>query len=304
MRFTPHSSLGIGIPLIRLAVGPVLPHSEVRVKGRVGAFARIWGRGAKDARPLLKLPQFVGQDSVIGCGVMRVRSGQLDILHLGDPPMTVHLRRSAQARRLSLRVSRLDGKISLTIPRRLPLKEARAFAQSKEPWLRKQLSAQSPVTQVAFGREIPVAGVLRRIEPAKVRAAKLEGEVLKVPADPERVGLRVAAFLKAQARVQLLGASDHYARRVGRRFSKLTLRDTRSRWGSCTSDGGLMYSWRLMMAPPAVLSYVAAHEVAHLVEMNHSADFWAVVADLDPGYETSRRWLRTEGTALHGYLFE
>ncbi|MGR3434759.1 MAG: M48 family metallopeptidase, partial [Shimia sp.] len=81
------------------------------------------------------------------------------------------------------------------------------------------------------------------------------------------------------------------------------LRDTRSRWGSCSAAGGLNYSWRLVMAPPEVLDYVAAHEVAHLAQMNHSPRFWAEVAGLMPGYEAPRGWLRRHGADLHRYRF-
>jgi predicted metal-dependent hydrolase len=91
---------------------------------------------------------------------------------------------------------------------------------------------------------------------------------------------------------------------LGRRFSRLSLRDTRSRWGSCSSRGGLSYSWRLILAPPDVLDYVAAHEVAHLAEMNHSPAFWALVARLCPGYQAPRGWLRREGAGLHRYRFD
>ena len=87
------------------------------------------------------------------------------------------------------------------------------------------------------------------------------------------------------------------------RLARITLRDTRSRWGSCSHEGALMYSWRLIMAPPAVLTYVAAHEVAHMLEMNHSDRFWAVVDQLYPGWEAQRRWLHTQGAALHALRF-
>ena len=91
---------------------------------------------------------------------------------------------------------------------------------------------------------------------------------------------------------------------LGRKVARLTLRDTRSRWGSCSHEGALMYSWRLIMAPPSVLRYVAAHECAHLVEMNHSPAFWAVVSRLYPGWQRERAWLHAEGAQLHGYRFE
>ena len=98
-------------------------------------------------------------------------------------------------------------------------------------------------------------------------------------------------------------ASDHYAAKIGRRVTRVTLRDTRSRWGSCTAEGALMYSWRLVMAPPEVLRYVAAHEVAHLVEMNHSHRFWAVVEGLYPDWQAQRAWLHRHGGALHSLRF-
>ena len=94
-----------------------------------------------------------------------------------------------------------------------------------------------------------------------------------------------------------------YAARLGKGYTRLTLRDTRSRWGSCTSDGGLMFSWRLIMAPPSVLDYVAAHEVAHLAQMNHSPAFWAEVTRIYGDFDPPRQWLRTHGADLHRYQF-
>jgi predicted metal-dependent hydrolase len=113
----------------------------------------------------------------------------------------------------------------------------------------------------------------------------------------------VAGVLKALARDRLTEASDRHAAALGRRYTRLTLRDTRSRWGSCSSAGALMYSWRLILAPPEVLDYVAAHEVAHLAQMNHSPAFWAEVARLCPSYPTHRTWLRRSGDTLHRYRF-
>ena len=135
------------------------------------------------------------------------------------------------------------------------------------------------------------------------RAARIEDDSLVLPGDPGRAGVRAVAYLKVLARDRLVAACDHHAGRLGHGFTKVSLRDTRSRWGSCTSDGGLMFSWRLIMAPPAVLDYVAAHEVAHLAQMNHSQAFWVVVDRLCPGYSAHRAWLREQGQSLHGYRF-
>ncbi len=116
-----------------------------------------------------------------------------------------------------------------------------------------------------------------RIVAAQGAASAPKTQTLIVPGREDTAAARVQAWLKTRARDRLAAASDHYAAQLGRPYTRLTLRDTRSRWGSCSAQGGLMYSWRLIMAPPDVLDYVAAHEVAHLAEMNHSPAFWAVV---------------------------
>ncbi|MFN3281027.1 MAG: M48 family metallopeptidase [Tabrizicola sp.] len=217
----------------------------------------------------------------------------------GDPPLEITLRRSARARRFSLRVSRLDGRVTLSMPARAREAEALRFAFDKAGWLRSILDGAASRTELAFGTTVPFEGRALTLTVAAVRAVRVDGDALLAPADPDRLGARVAAFLKLAARQRLQAACETHAGAIGRRFSRLTLRDPRSRWGSCTADGGLMFSWRLIMAPPAVLDYVAAHEVAHLVEMNHSPAFWAVVRRLMPGYEPHRRWLKREGAALH-----
>ncbi|MBK6468242.1 MAG: M48 family metallopeptidase [Rhodobacter sp.] len=224
---------------------------------------------------------------------------------LGNPPVEVHLRRSAQARRFSLRVSRLDGKVTLSLPARAREAEALAFLAEHEGWLRRTL-AKMPGAEgqpVAVGAEIPVEGRLLRLEPGPGRAIRAEDDRLLVPGDPAQAGVRVAAWLKALARDRLARASTHYAGQVGRPYTRLSLRDTRSRWGSCSHEGSLMYSWRLIMAPPSVLDYVAAHEVAHLVEMNHSDAYWAVVSRICPGWKRQRGWLHERGQDLHRWRF-
>lgn len=222
----------------------------------------------------------------------------------GPPPVDITLRRSARARRFSLRVSRLDGRVTLSLPPGAREAEAMAFARQQEAWIRRALADLPLTAPVALGALIAVEGRLLRLDAGPGRLIRVDGDSLLVPGNPAQAGVRAGAFLKHLARDRLTEASDRYAALIGRRYSRLTLRDTRSRWGSCTADGALMYSWRLVMAPPAVLDYVAAHEVAHLAEMNHSPAFWAVVARLVPGYAAHRRWLKQHGQALHGPRFE
>lgn len=221
----------------------------------------------------------------------------------GTPPVEITLRKTAQARRISLRISRLDGRVTLTCPLRTPDREALAFAQEKAEWLRHHLTAQALPEGVGIGSDLPFEGRMLRIASGGGRLVRAEGDLLLVPGDPDRAAARLAGFLKQAARDRLAAASDHYAARLGRGYARLSLRDTRSRWGSCTADGGLMYSWRLVLAPPEVLRYVAAHEVAHLAEMNHSDAFWSVVTRLYGDYRDPRRWLREKGGDLHRYRF-
>jgi predicted metal-dependent hydrolase len=224
----------------------------------------------------------------------------------GSPPVEVHLKRSARARRFSLRVSRLDGKVTLSMPLRAREGEALAFLKGHEGWLRDTLQAmpESALRPVGLGSVLPVEGRELLLASGTGRGIRLEGNSLLIPGDPSTAGARVAAWLKVLARDRLAKASTHYAALVGRRYTTLALRDTRSRWGSCSPDGRLMYSWRLIMAPPPVLNYVAAHEVAHLVELNHSAAYWAVVDRVYPGWQAQRAWLHQHGQTLHRLRFQ
>ena len=221
----------------------------------------------------------------------------------GHPPVEITLRRSARSRRFSLRVSRLDGRVTLSMPLRAREAEALRFAAEQEGWIRRTLAAMPQQTAVGLGSALPIEGRLVTLCPGEGRRLRLDGDSLFIPGEAAQAGVRAQAFLKLMARDRLAGACDRYAAQLGRGYRSLTLRDTRSRWGSCAHDGALMFSWRLIMAPPAVLNYVAAHEVAHLAEMNHSPAFWAVVGRLYPGWQRQRDWLRGEGQALHGYRF-
>lgn len=219
----------------------------------------------------------------------------------GAPPVALTLRRSGRARRISLRISQLDGRVTLTLPNGVPQAEALAFAQSKESWIRDHLKARVDDVVVDLGSALPIEGVMHRVVPIAGRRVVLSDTEIGVPDGP--VGPRLQSWLRAHARDRLAAASDQYAAALGEPYARITLRDTRSRWGSCSSQRALMYSWRLVLAPPEILQYVAAHEVAHLAEMNHSPAFWAVVEQLYGPYTKQRQWLRSEGNRLHGYRF-
>lgn len=223
----------------------------------------------------------------------------------GLPGVEVSLRRSARARRLSLRVGRIDGAVTLTIPARLPLREAQAFLAAQAGWVARALEARPTATPIGPGTRLPVEGRLLTLTPMPGRGApRIDEDRLILPGPPDRTAARTQAWLRTLARDRLAAACDAHAAALGRPYTALALRDTRSRWGSCTSSGRLMFNWRLILAPPQVLDYVAAHEVAHLARMDHSPAFWATVASLMPGYAAPRRWLKAEGQTLHAWRFE
>lgn len=232
----------------------------------------------------------------------RVKSQMGKVIHLGDPPIEVTIRRKKNARRLTLRLAS-DG-VFLTLPIRTPIAEAEAFALKQENWLREKLAKRPTVQTILETGCVPIFGQQHQIETGSGKVCKIVDGTLQVPGPETRQISKIMAFLKETARAQLTQASDKYAAAINMPYSKITLRDTRSRWGSCTSTGNLMYSWRLVMAPPEVLDYVAAHEVAHLKEMNHSPQYWSIVAGICPDYQIHRAWLRQNGAALHRIDFK
>ena len=221
----------------------------------------------------------------------------------GNPKITIILRRSKRAKRMSLRILRLKGIVTLSLPVSCQIREAEKFVFEKESWIRAHLADLPQSAEAAFGGMVLFQGELLTICRWQGRQVRKTGAKLLVPGSDGMVAARVKAFLKLQARQRLAEATDRYSAALGKSYGKLTLRDTTSRWGSCSTKGNINYSWRLIMAPAEVLNYVAAHEVAHLVQMNHSPQFWAVVEHLYPAYATYRAWLKDHGEELHSYQF-
>lgn len=226
------------------------------------------------------------------------------LISLGTPSVNVTIRRSTRARRLTLRVSQINLEAILTVPMRAKQSLIEAFLHRQESWLRAQIEKAPPRVFLAFGVSVPVEGeMLKLVERDRGPVARGPG-VLGVPAFSGPIGPKLRAYLKTLARERLALAAGHYADILDRSVSRLTLRDTRSRWGSCTSAGNLMFSWRLVMAPRFVLDYVAAHEACHLVHMDHSPEFWDAVRKIYGRFEAPRKWLRREGAGLHRYDFD
>ena len=219
--------------------------------------------------------------------------------------VAVALRRHPRARNYTLRVGTAKGAPVLTMPTRGSLAEAQAFLERHADWLESQIGKLPEVQPVADGATIPLRGVMHRIHHVPVARGTVtvgvfEGEpVIVVPGRPEHLRRRVVDFLKREARRDLERAALRHAMMLGVRIKAIRLRDQSSRWGSCTATGHLSFSWRLVMAPPFVLDYLAAHEVAHLQEMNHSPRFWHLVESVCPETRAARNWLNKEGPRLH-----
>jgi predicted metal-dependent hydrolase len=226
----------------------------------------------------------------------------------GSQIYSVRLRRHRRARRYTLRIHPSDREAILTMPPRGTLMEARAFAQRHGGWIAARLGRLPKAAPFQPGTVVPLRGAPHRIvHRPGVRGTvwtetRDDGErILCVAGGLEHIGRRIRDYLTREARADLQDAVQSYAQVLGVRVKRLSIRDQSSRWGSCTSAGSLSFSWRLILAPPFVLDYLAAHEVAHLVEMNHSERFWRVVAKACGHVERAKSWLDTHGNDLHRY---
>jgi predicted metal-dependent hydrolase len=226
----------------------------------------------------------------------------------GSQIFAIRLRRHRRARRYTLRIHPSDREAILTMPPRGTIADARDFAQRHGGWIAARLGRLPKAAPFQPGVIVPLRGVAHKI----VHRAGTRGTVwseirdsgeriLCVAGGIEHIDRRIHDFLKREARRDLQKASEVYAGQLGVKVKRISIRDQSSRWGSCTSAGSLSFSWRLILAPPYVLDYLAAHEVAHLVEMNHSLRFWKVVGRICHHTERAKTWLDVYGNDLHRY---
>lgn len=232
----------------------------------------------------------------------------IDVAHGGEN-YRVRIRRTAAAKRFTLRVRTANEDVVLTIPVRARFSDAKSFATRHVAWIGARMRRLPEKVAFAPGDRVPLRGVPHqiRLAPRQSREAgavsvappELEGEpILWVSGEAAFTPRRVQDFLLREARRDLAAAVARHAARLGVKVRRITLRDTSSRWGSCSASGGLNFSWRLILAPHFVLDYLAAHEVAHLVHMNHSDAFWSVVGRLSPDVEAAEAWLKAHGPGL------
>ncbi len=224
-------------------------------------------------------------------------------------PVPLTVRHMEQATRITLRIEPGGRALKMTVPYGLPEHELSAFLKRHKGWLENKLFDYPDDTRPVPGGTILIRGIPHRIvHTGKLRGLTEAGEengepILRVSGLEDHVGRRIADYLKKLARSELDRLVAHHAGLSGKRYKDVTLKDTRSRWGSCSTAGNLNFSWRIAMAPPEVIDYLAAHEVAHLTEMNHGPKFWALCKRLCPHMEESKAWLKRHGSALHAIDF-
>lgn len=221
----------------------------------------------------------------------------------GGSEVPLAVRRSKRARHILLHVGTLDGSVELVLPHSVPLAEGIDFARSKGAWVQRRLSEVLGPIPFEHGQQVPILGnphVIRHVPSAR-GTVRRDGSELIAEGPEEHLRRRVRDWLFKEARREITTRARTKALLLSRQPSRIAIRDQRTRWGSCSHEGNLNFSWRLIMAPERVLDYVVAHEVAHLEEMNHGPRFWALVDQLCAAPDACRRWLVENGVNLHRY---
>lgn len=224
-----------------------------------------------------------------------------EFLNIEGLQVPLKLKRNARAKRIVLRLSRDGSTVQLTLPRRLSEKKAIAFAHTQTEWIAKQLAKKPEPIAFEPDMELSVLGEGLIFEHHVSRLTKREGDTVYIGGDVEFFSRRVTDYIKKQTRDEFSEMALDLADDLGVHLAAVRLRDTTSRWGSCSQDGTINLSWRLALAPHKVARYVIAHEVAHLEHFDHSPAFWKVVEKLHPNWENERDWLRENGAQLHAY---
>ena len=227
-------------------------------------------------------------------------------INIDERAVPLVARVNRRAKRLILKVDPVAGEILVTAPSKRAVPEAIAFAHERAQWIASQLDEKLRARPFAEGMRFPYRGsphtLIREGGPrAPVRIDAEYLPAVRIGGDAEHLNRRVVDWMKKEARQALTKRVDRYCAQLEKKRGSLRIRDTRTRWASCSSDGTLSFSWRLIMAPDHILDYVAAHECVHLIHMNHSPAFWRRVASLGIDAREAENWFNANGAALFSY---
>ncbi|MEE2694239.1 MAG: SprT family zinc-dependent metalloprotease [Pseudomonadota bacterium] len=219
-----------------------------------------------------------------------------------DVPFPVKLKRNRRARKISLTIDAVEGGALLVLPIRATLQEGENFLQRQTTWILEELGRLPPHRPFNDGATFPLLGKQHRIRHLPLLPAQIqpEGQDLVVGGYTEP-NTKVIKWLKEFAKSSLKEASISKAKSLKVRPPQISIRDPKTRWGSCSQGGSISFSWRLVLAPPWVMDYVISHEIAHILQFNHSNEFWALVRSVCPRYKLAKLWLKTNGPLLLRY---
>ncbi|MSO91961.1 MAG: M48 family peptidase [Rhodospirillales bacterium] len=228
-------------------------------------------------------------------------SAKVYALEIEGAAIPLRLRRSRRARRITLNIDLANDGAVVTLPLFTAEIEGLDLARREAAWIVRRLAALPPRLAFADGAVVPLRGIPHRIRhaPGTRGSVWAEGGAICVSGKPEHLARRVRDWLKREARATLTDETLAKADGVGRTVKRISVRDTRSLWGSCAASGAISFCWRLIFVPDFVRDYVVAHEVAHLIEKNHGPRFWQLVATLTGEMVPARAWLKRHGEALH-----
>lgn len=232
-------------------------------------------------------------------------------LDIDGRTVPLRVRRNARARRLILRLDDETGGAVVTIPKRTAIQDAISMAKRQSAWIAAQIKRTPERVAFEVGARVPFRGEEMSVchDPFGLGISAENGEI-RVSGRAEHLSRRLTDWLKTQAKTRIEDEAQKLAQILDfnygspsrpLRVRRVTVRDTRSRWGSCTIDGKLNFSWRLIFAPDYVLQYVVAHEVAHLMHRDHSPQFWAITDELAENMKEAKAWLNTFGRSVHRY---
>ena len=213
--------------------------------------------------------------------------------------------RKNNIRRLSLKVCRITGKISINAPKFLSESEIYRFFYLNRNWIQKQINQCLVPKIVKEGLLVPVEGNLYEIVVKKScsKVKFLENNQICIPKNISNIGKELQTFLLEYCKSVMIPIILKKSNLIQKKIKKISFKDTKSRWGSCSSTGSIMLNWRLIMVPPSVYKYVIIHELAHLVHMNHGPLFWKLVQELSPNYSNDKEWLKKNGGEIRRYIF-
>lgn len=228
------------------------------------------------------------------------------MLTVADRRVPLVYQTNKRARRIILRFDHGEGSIVVVLPRRATVEQGRRFALLNKGWIRDRLDLLPKPVPFRSGSALPFMGVMQRIRhrPDARGVVWQDEDGINVAGRAEHVARRIEDWLRRQARREIERRAYAKAARIGKRVAGITIRDAKSRWGSCSPSGHLSFSWRLILAPRHVIDYVVAHEVAHLKELNHGPRFWKLTAELTRDADGARAWLNDHGPMLHRYGLE